>query len=112
MTQFRNLSVFVNGSFEGKGLYFEWLQTYVNLIGIICSYTSLFVYEEKDFTEFVLRADDCTQATFVFKRGILWLTSPFIEDEREFIIEPKEYNQMLKQFASEHGIKNVLYKPE
>jgi ribonuclease HIII len=35
-----------------------------------------------------------------------------IEDEREFIIEPKEYNQMLKQFASEHGIKNVLYKPE
>jgi hypothetical protein len=112
MTQFDNLRVYVNGSFAGKGCYFEWLQNYINVREIVCWYTSLEVWEDENSTEFILRADDSTQAAFVWKQNKLWLISPFVDDDEQYEIEPKEFNRRLKEFASEYQIKNVIYRAE
>lgn len=104
-----NIRVYINNEFAGQGLYMDWLSSYVrNFEDILCPYSYLLVYEDKDSTTFTLRADDCVQAEFKWKNGKLWLISPFLDDDELGDITAAEFDQRLREFAAYHGLRHVI----
>lgn len=104
-----NIRVYINNEFAGQGLYMDWLSSYVrNFEDILCPYSYLLVYEDKDSTTFTLRADDCVQAEFKWKNGKLWLISPFLDDDEVGDITADEFDKRLREFAAHHGLRHVI----
>lgn len=105
-----NIDVYINNEFAGKGLYMDWLSSYVkDFEDILCPYSHLLVYDWEDgSTTFTLRADDSVQAEFKWKNGKLWLVSPFLDDDECGDITADEFDQRLRKFAAHHGLRHVI----
>lgn len=105
-----NIDVYVNNEFAGKGLYMDWLSSYVKDIeDILCPYSHLLVYDWEDgSTTFTLRADDSVQAEFKWKNGKLWLICPFLEDDECGDITIEELDERLRKFAARHRMRHVI----
>lgn len=104
-----NIRVYINNEFAGQGLYMDWLSNQMkNFEDILCPYSYLLVYEDKDSTTFTLRADDSVQAEFRWKNGKLWLISPFLDDDEVGDITADEFDKRLREFAARHGLRHVI----
>lgn len=105
----KNIRVYINNEFEGRGLYMEWLSDQIkNFQDILCPYSYLMVFNEDGSTTFTLRADDSVQAEFKWKNGKLWLVIPFLDDDEVGDITADEFDQRLREFAAHHGLQHVI----